>query len=262
MSWGRSRSERDPPRAFSGYNEPTIRNAIKKMAQEQLHMAIRNVTSDDLRNLFIPVEHREAVKRAFGYARENRVNQAIELQVPDQPSQTQATALNNNRLEINLSWDYNKCKEGFFVPSTAKPTVQPDAPPELVEKLENLYREASRIAYEFGLVAHVFSALNANGYCNTPAQMRYVWPAIRHIVDKAGMTALGKTLIDASARAGDKARVPPAVADLMVPTVHIVARTLVIGEVDMQEKRDFNIRMGTAYFQTPDGNVTFKGQDC
>ena len=88
----------------------------------------------------------------------------------------------------------------------------------------------------------VFGNLNQNGWCNTPQQMRFVWPAIRHLVAKAGLKELAGQLTESSARAGDRARVPPAIHEFLVPTVNIVNRTLLMGDVDLNEKREFRLK--------------------
>jgi len=253
------KSERDPPRAFSGYNEHNILGAIRKMAQEQRHMAIRHITMDDLLQLFVPAGYRHSVREAFNYARPTIPDQTISVTLPDlATSVLRYTTVGSAPLKMVLRWDWDLCKErGFFTPGDGKVAIQPDAPIEAAEKLSQLYLDLTRITWEFGLVRYVFNELNCNGFCNTPQQMRFVWPAIRHLVDKAGMSQLGRQLVDASPRAGDKARVPAVIADYMVQSVNIVARTL-ITEVDITEHRDFKLGIDSPHFVLPNGR-TFIG---
>jgi hypothetical protein len=247
------------PRAFTSSNEVNIHGAITRMAMEQRFMAIRNWTIEDLRQLFIPAEHRDAVRQAFAYARQSVIGQVIGLPIPNRPQYSNAAP--TQPLVMTLRWDYDKAgADGFFAPANGRVEVQPDASPELLSKLEDLYQDITRITWEFGLVQHVFKELNVNGYCNTPQQMRFLWPAIRHLCDKGGLGQLGKQLIEASPRAGDRARVPAHLdTELLVQTMHIVARTLVIGEVDFDDKRDFVLSVSqNADFVLANGR-TFQG---
>jgi hypothetical protein len=239
-----------PPRAFMGSSESSVSFALGKLAKEQRHMATRHISVEDFRQIYVPMGYRHSLQEAFSFTKFNTVKQELRIRLPvleDYPI--------GYRLEdpdkpatATFYWDYNMCPTGFFVPKTFTLTRQPDAPPEAIERLEYMLHELARISFEFGLVRHVFQQLNQNGYCNTPAQMRYVWPAIRHIVDKADLKDLAPSLIEASARAGDKARVPPEVTALLVPTTDIINRTTLIPKIDLSETREFSHITSTAGF--------------
>lgn len=252
-----------PPTAFMGSNYVQVDNAIRKLAMEQRHMATRFLTVEDLRLLFIPAHERDALKEAFRITEFDVVKQALTFSVPlmnDYPIEYGLADM-SKPLMTSFSWSYSTCNEGFFVPRKYKARLQEDAPEELVEKLEYVTTQFARISFEFGLVRYVFQQLNQNGFCNTPPQMRYVWPAIRHIVDKAGLKDLAPTLIEASSRAGDKARVPPLASPFLVHTTDIINRTTLMDKINVNETREFGHTVeSTTYTVMVDGQeITFDG---
>ena len=236
MSWGRSRrmsKEPTPPRAFMGHTENQLRLAIKKLAQEQRFMACRHMTVEDLRQLFVPEQLRHSLKEAFTVAAQDYLDQAIETRVTTPYKYADPSSF----LVATLLWDRNECPEGFFALRGRTHELQPDVPPELLDKWSYVEQELARISYEWGLVSHVFDCLNNNGWCNTPQKMRFVWPVIRHLCAKAGLKELAGQLAESSARAGDRARVPPAIHEFLVPTVNIVNRTLLMDAVSSRTTR-------------------------
>lgn len=256
MSWGRPKDP-PPPRAFMGSAEVNVQAAIKRAAAEQRWMVTREILLDEVRQLYIKPADREPLKHAYNEVEFNAIDQALQVSVavPDEfrPVEDQKPA-------VVYEWDYESSKpDGFFVPKygTRPVQYQSDAPPELVEKYTNINERLQRIGYEFGLVRHVFNELNVNGFCNTPQQMRFVWPAIRHLVDRFDKK-LGNSLVDASARAGDKARVPSHIVEYMVPTVNIMARSLLLTDVNMNEKRPLIVKMGAVNYHA-NGGKQFEG---
>jgi len=250
MARGYGRGNGPDPVAFSGYNLNKIIGAINQLANEQRHMAMRHLSIEDLRQLFVPAACRHSVKEAFQYNRPHIQDQVLVLHVASNDERIVLSA----PLKLNLRWDHDLNPEGFFAPRDGICIVQPDAPTEMIERLLQFQQDILRITWEWGLVRYVFGELNCNGFCNTPQQMRFVWPAIRHLVDKANMLDLGKNLIEASPRAGDRARVPGNVQPYLVQTVNIVARTLVVGPVDtVNEKRDFKLVVHMPTFRLPNG---------
>lgn len=250
------------PRAFMGHSEHMINVTLKRMAREQRHMAIRHLTCDDLLHLFIPAEQRQSLQEAFRITEFTSVDQHLEIQVPILPDYPIEYALTRTPLKADFAWDYGNCQDGFFVRRNLVPELQPDATPDQMEKIHYVFRELGRISFEFGLVRYVFQQLNQNGFCNTPQQMRYVWPAIRHIVDRAdGMRDLAMSLVESSARAGDRARVPPHLKPFLIPTVDIVNRTLLMDKVDFADKRDFGLTVSDPSYtiKVGDTEISFAG---
>ena len=247
--------EPTPPRAFMGHNEHQVFLAIKLLAREQRFMAVRHLTVEDFRQLFIPEHYRHSLKEAFGVASQESLDQTIEARV----ASPYTYADPNGQLTATFRWDYNECPEGFFALRGWKHELQPDVTPELMVKWNYVEQNLAHISYEWGLVNHVFLCLNQNGWCNTPQQMRFVWPAIRHLVAKAGLKELAGQLVESSARAGDRARVPAHIHEFLVPTVNIVNRTLLMGEVDLNEKREFRVQVNTPKYEA--GGITFSGMN-
>src|SRR5207344_1545987 len=87
----------------------------------------------------------------------------------------------DQKLRATFTWDHDECPEGFFPLRGFKHELQLDVSDEVREKWEYVQQLLGQINYEWGMVCYVFTMLNTNGFCNTPQQMRYVWPAIRHL---------------------------------------------------------------------------------
>jgi hypothetical protein len=252
MSYRSKNNPPAPPRAFMGHNEQAVKSAIRNMAAEQRWMAVRDITVEDLHQLFIPAVYRHSLQEAFSLASPGYVDQIIELNVPmTDPAHHLVGA---QRLLATFRWDHNSCPHGFYVPRDNQGVaLQPDISDELRQKWGYVVDNLGRISWEFGLVMKVFESLNQNSLCNTPQQMRFVWPAIRHIVDRA---KIGINLAEASARAGDRARVPAEVSDFLVPTVNIVNRTLLIDKIAMEDRE---CRLGVNAPEFRAGQLLFTG---
>ena len=259
MSWNSKNKTPKPPQAFAGSNQAQVANAIKLMAREQRHMAVRHLSVEDLRQLFIPAQHRDALRHAFDVAAPRYNDQDLQIEVP--MTDPMHHLVDKDRLTATFTWDHATSPDGFFVPRDGKGILQQDISSELHDKWNYAAENLARVSYEFGLVNMVYERLNKNGYCNTPQQMRYVWPAIRHIADKAGLKL---DLAEASARAGDRALMPREVREFLVPTVNIVNRTLLIDKIDTGEKRPFKLAVNAPSYvvTTPEsltGTVLFLG---
>jgi hypothetical protein len=253
-----------------GSNENQVVAAIRRMAIEQRWMATRDITVEDFRQLFIPAEYRHSLKEAFNVAAPLYTDQTIQVPITlvgdNYPEGYPMPS--DDELRASFTWDRNGCPEGFFAMTKEhKPMIQPDAPQELVAEVRHVSDNLMRISFEFGLVNRVFHALNTHNYCNTPQQMRFVWPAIKHICDKAGLKDLGAQLTETSARAGDRDRVPVDVPEYMVPTVNIVNRTTLLDKIEMTQEREFKLTVNDPTFSVPISkpvdaaapNLLFKG---
>ena len=114
MAYGRRTPTPQPPRAFMGSNEASIYAAIRTMSAEQRHMAVRNITVEDLRQLFIPAHLRHSLKEAFSVASPRFTDQELVVEV------TMSNPIRNladkAMLLATFKWDHNTAPEGFFVP--------------------------------------------------------------------------------------------------------------------------------------------------
>lgn len=223
MGWGNT--EKAPPQAFSGVNADRCWRAISQLANDQRAIIMQDMKMEEIAQLLFPASDRDSLTRAFSLCKPMYPDQQMVIPL----AACEGYIVERGNPAITLSWNASTEPGAFYAPTddAYRLAVQMDAPLELREKYEHIFSRLVQIGYEWGMVRYVFDALNKNGYCNTPAQMRYVWPAIRHIVAKYD-DKLANSLIDSSARAGDKARVPPAVAPLLVPTVNIVARSTLV----------------------------------
>ena len=252
-----------PPRAFMGSNESQVQKAIRLLAREQHHMATRHITVEDLRQLFIPEHLRHSLKEAFQHGAISHLDQSLEVTMLPWEDHV---LVEGQQLRATFIWDHNDCPDGFFPLRERKHELQPDVTPELREKWEYVQQLVGQISYEWGMVYYVFTELNTNGYCNTPQQMRFVWPAIRHLCAKAGLKELAAQLSESSARAGDRARVPALITDFMVPSVNVVNRTLLMDDVNLNEKREFRLQVNNPQYvvstrHSTSGYVNFNGMN-
>ena len=134
MGWNNRRrsvsKDPAPPRAFMGHNEHQVMLAIKLLAREQRFMAVRHLTVEDFRQLFIPEHYRHSLKEAFAAAAIEHLDNYVEVRV----ASPYTYADPNSHLVATLVWDYNECPEGFFALRGRKHELQPDVTPELMDK--------------------------------------------------------------------------------------------------------------------------------
>jgi hypothetical protein len=236
MSWG-NRKAAEPPRAFGNRQTSQIENCILQTARRVLHMYHHPFTGDELMQLFIDPADREHVRKAWLATAGNNVGQQGIYVKSDLAGELNGSA------QLCLSWSWDPRFDGFFVPllqggrKETAVSVRPDAPPALAATFKNLIDDMVRTSYEWGVVMLVYRSLNQNGYCNTPAQMRYVWPAITPILNYAGMTDLAKELVTPSARSGDKARIPAHVQSYIKSSADTVTRSLLLDLPNMYATR-------------------------
>lgn len=247
--------------AFSGNYAYAIMNAISNVASKLLSLEYQQFTGDELLTLFIDPEHHDPLKQAWDLTKGNNVGTQV-LYV-----KSEWAAQHNGVARIALQWDYRNMVSGFFVPlkQGGKPetavSVRPEAPAELREKFTTMADAITRISYEWGMVRFVFQQLNQHGYCNTPAQMRYIWPAIVPLLRYAGHTQLAADLTQPSSRAGDKARIPAAARDLIKPSADVVTRSLLLDMASINQfaqRPEPHIRVNDPEYEVAPG-VSFSG---
>lgn len=234
MAWGRRSYQPPTPqpvKAFSQSNENQIQYTIANMGKKQLSLYAQSFTPIELAELFIEPDDRNALFRAYALAGDS-VSHNHNLYV-DLPWMKQWGGIGL----LRFSWMTHEWKDAFFVPllqgaedTHALRGPRDDAPAELRDRYLNMAERMATLSYEYGLVRWVFLKLNQNGFCNTPAQMRWVWPPIVHILNEAGMKQQALELAQPSARAGDKARIPTEVQPFIRETYDIITRGLLIDE--------------------------------
>lgn len=229
MAWGRRNSNPPPPpKAFSDSMEQYILRHINATGLRLQVMYMQQFTFEELKLLFIDPEDRSPLTHAYNRVRGNNI-------------QTQQLFVNspNGNCRIRFRWDWRAtdCDGSFFVPKSwggqpSRPVVpRDDAPKELLDRYNDMAENLERTSREWGLVGYVFDQLNQNGYCNTPPQMRYVWPALPQILRYSGYHNEARQVAEASSRAGDKAKIPHTAAPYIRETYDIVTRSLMFDDL-------------------------------
>jgi len=216
-----------PTTAFSAKTMKDLRNAVRAMAQLQFNRVRQPVSIATLRQLFVPAELRDLLTNA--YAKAAPIGSVFDLYVGhDTPF-----GRGGNQAKFRFKWDFGSVRDGFFVPHgfgnrELAPVVhyQSDADPYLRTEFDTLLTNLCDLSWRFGMVMHVLNKLNdAN---RTPAQLRFVWPAIVPLLRRAGFHADAEDIAEPSWRAGDSAKVPSELADYVKPAGDMVARATLV----------------------------------
>jgi hypothetical protein len=209
--------------AFSGAQTASIGQAIAGLANAQFNRALQPITADTLLRLFVPADLRDLVSRCYRVAAPKGTvfDLYAGYQLPFERG--------GNTAVFRFKWDWGRTHDAFLPvhgagQSSSQPYVdyEADAPAEMVQQYEATLKLLCDISYRFGMVRFVFQQLNAVN--KTPAQMRFVWPAILMLLRKGGYGELANEIEPASIRAGDRARVPEVIADYLKPAGDMVAR--------------------------------------
>jgi len=225
MSRFSSDKEREPQPAFSGTKQHKVEQSITSYAFQQRRMHQESFTTEELKLLFIPEEWRRSLSQAYELTFAEPYGwQRIYVAFPN----VQPLAMHKPRISFTFNYDQNNT--GFLVPSVGYKVDSPahvleSAPPELVERFNELVRHETQVSYEWGLVRWVFRELNKVEWCTTPAQIRYLWPCIYNLCRKQkSLEELAKSIEQASPRAGDKAKCPPWAIRHLKESYDVVAR--------------------------------------
>lgn len=249
--------QKEPTKAFPSSQTQPIWTGVHRACRRISTMYYEQFTCSELLELFIEPGDRAAVRRAYELNGGNSAHTQNLFVTSPWARQRGGEA------RIRFQWDFRDVMDGFFVPlkqggriETAA-MMRDDAPQDLKDRFTNMADNLVRTSYEWGMVMYVFNSLNRNGYCNTPQQMRYVWPAISTLLSYGGNKDLAKQLSQPSARAGDKARVPYEVRDLIKPSADVVTRSLLC---DMDSLPDGcslkpSISVQAANYEVSPGNV-------
>jgi len=218
-------------RAFTGGSYWRTLAGIDKLAKHAKSLKQVQWSPDELMHLFMPDRMREPMTQAWRLLEGGPGNLQTLLVGFDNlmPMQWE-----HPRMAFTFKWP--EVRSGFMVPvryglSVSHPAALQTNEGQLYEKWRRMLEHEMRIAYEWGLVKHTFMTLNAADACTTPAQMRYLWPALVPILNVAGENVLARQLAQASTRAGDKARCPPPLQPYLKQTFDIVAKGVLLQEV-------------------------------
>jgi len=238
----------EPPRAFKGALETKIPAAINRIAFDLYKMAKKPFTGSELMNLFLPSVFRRPMTIAFKETRGQGVVQKLFIDLHGfKPPDEDMGIFRVVSGRLHITWSHFQLPaDGWFPRYTQGGDDQfpihafvEDFDPEIAEKFLDVVGRMIRISAEWGLVMRVFNELNKPGFCATPAQMRYVWPSVLLLlkrIDDPMAKQMVKELDVVSARAGDKARIPPAIVQLVRPAYDAVTKAIML--FDHEEERD------------------------
>lgn len=239
-------AEQRTTRAFSGGSYMRVERGITVMADHCRQLDVVDFTCFELKELFIKEWQRDALTMAYDLQEGGPLGQQ-NLYVQFTDTHVRPSVWLKPRIRFRFDWP--GVREGFLVPAKwgwsrefpAK--LLKEAPPELAAKFDKVTSDETRHAYEWGLVRWVFESLNVPEHCTTPAQMRYVWPALVPIVRAGGADELASSLSQPSSRAGDSASVPSWIAPYLKTTYDIVAKAVLLREV----AREVPVEKGLTY---------------
>jgi hypothetical protein len=236
-------STREPQPAFTRYKANNIQNAIRQMEYTQIALAKQPFELSELMQLFVDKKHHEHLTYTYDLVEPRAGTTQLYISV-DMPVAMQQHVSTDNRREtahMKFNW-YGKLPGGFYVPYSEgadedRPTriMREQADPALVERYVQVEQDMLDIHCRFALCQEVFSRLNRHGVCNTPPQMRYVWPCIVTLMQRGNLADEAKELAEPSMRAGDKANVPADIAKYLKETNDTITRALFLEGVDRPE---------------------------
>jgi hypothetical protein len=246
-------------RAFAGGRSLRVLSGIYKLANHASALNKVSFDPDELRLLFVQDWQRSSLTTAYELTEAGPLNRQtlyVEIENP-MPLNWMAP-----RLEFTFNWA--TCREGFLVPRRKGYTVEEPAriligQTPLRSKFEEVVMHECRIAYEWGLVLWVFEQLNQPAYNTTPAQVRYIWPALLPILRMANEHAMANELASPSSRAGDSARCPSWVLPYIKPTYDIIAKGVILHEVpEVEVDKTITYKLYSPTFKMDNG-LSFKG---
>src|SRR5262245_3798739 len=228
-----------PPRAFSGNDLYRLLGAIEALAETQLGVLMDPFTGDELKELFVPRQYREALCTVYDL--QDTANACGEIwldlaSVRNKVDTTRAIYDDRNatigiqKAALRIYFHRDFMPNGFVTP---KPLFgmreQPRQQLQLAgEVLEGRFcRQAEQLLYtaiEWAMVKWTMQKLQTS--IRTPPQVRYIWPAIQTL---AKVAKLEMDLTAPSARAGMNARPDPAVAPYLRGTNDTVANSVLLG---------------------------------
>jgi len=220
------------PKAINDKAAKKIHAVLDGMEQKHQRLAMQGFTAAELLRLFINPEHHHTLTHAYQLCEPSGHTQElyIRCEVPNE--------FGGKVAYLRFSWHGLDTPHAFYVPyrqgssqDYAAEIQYETAPPDLVRKFEQVRDELIAIAFEYANTHKMFRALNRNAVCATLAQMRYHWPCIVSLLQRAGFDEEADKVRTASSRAGDGAHIPPQLAPLLRATNETVARHAFIEDV-------------------------------
>lgn len=214
---------RSPP--FTHNVTKAINATLSGMETLHQKLAKENFTAAELLDLFVDPAHHHTLTHAYQICEPSGQTQElfVRCEVP--------VEYGAGVVHMRFSWHGLDTPDGFYVPYRAGSTLMyaceiryEDALADNIAKFERVRDDLIGIAYRHACVRRVFTALNRNAVCSTPAQMRYHWPCIVSLLRRSGNEEMAERLQNPSPRAGDGARIPKDLGPLLSATNDTVAR--------------------------------------
>ncbi len=151
-------------------------NKIELMRQEMLTHCTDEFTHNDYFDLFVPTDLQQAFRDVHKYAYMPTYYYYRTFNIWWVPL--------NQKIRVSLEKYHGQDAPLILI----DPMLELKAPAELLNRVTSLVTERTRINTDFGRVEAVVKALNK--YCETPSQMRFFWPQIAMLADRAGLSSL------------------------------------------------------------------------
>ena len=227
---------KSPPQAFTLRDLKKLRAKIADLRATQLGSLNEPFTVDDLKLLFVPYEHREALCHVYNIEEENKAHGEIYFDLPRMCVEdikvfdfNEATSSISTGV-MRIYFHRHNAPEGFITPTTIFGTRQRPIgdlllpPPLLVRHFKDHTVQYLQTAFQWQLVDWVLIKLQNS--LRTPQQVRYVWPAI-HTLSR--MAELDLDLTMPSQRAGMGARPDPMALPYLRSTNDVVSNSVLLG---------------------------------
>lgn len=275
-AWGGRRrrsydSNPDKPQAFSNSDYYQLIGTVDRLAHTQLGHMYDDFTADELRELFIPEVYRNSLTETYRLHNDVEAHGEVFIDLmkvlPHQVSVFDSLAsCIPQKVVLRVKWDRGNMPDGFVTPvplcgqmnrDGAVPGLRGIPNEELHRKFVDTMQTMTTICGEWAAVKWVLSRLHSE--LRTPQQVRYVWPAIYTLATAAQLNwAAG--ISEASARAGNNAKVTADVLPYLKATYEVVARSVLLGIDNTvgEHYRDGQCRLVSSEFQISNGSHNFE----
>jgi hypothetical protein len=223
-------TDRTPPPPIPKKALGNVLKAIGRMESKQIALAMQSFKPSELMTLFVDPEHHYVLMEAYRLCEPSGHTTELFVRCEVPPEYGNKTA------SIRFWWNTSVAFEAFYVPfkeggdATWPVSPRREAPPELVERFDQLATDWITTAYRFAQVRRTLALLNKPRVCRTLAQMRYYWPCIVMILRSAGHKDLADSIVDINPRA-DNANLSRDLWRLLAPSNQTVASHMLIEDV-------------------------------
>lgn len=206
------------------------------MEDKQARLAKEPFEAEDLLRLFVDPQDRAVLCRTWDLVEPAGTVQELYVRT-DNPGY--ATSHSTSAFNfIKFHWTQSSLAKGFYVPYAVGSGVErpaelrQDAPKDVVQRFEAVTHTLTDIHWRFSRVKAVFQRLNQESVCRTPGAMRYVWPCIHTLANKAGLLAEAEATREPRERLGGNVWVPTSLINELKETNDTVLRAQFLDDVE------------------------------